>query len=111
MKCVFCQIIDGEIPSEKVRETDALIVIKDISPQAPVHLLVIPKEHLPTLNDCKDRELLGELLETAKVVARAAGIDESGYRTLINTNADGGQVVDHLHIHVLGGRLLSSSMG
>ncbi len=111
MECIFCQIITEDIPSEKVHETDSLIVIKDISPQAPTHLLVIPKEHLPTLNDCKDRELLGELLETAKIMAKATGIEESGYRTLINTNADGGQVVHHLHVHILGGRSLSSAMG
>ncbi len=111
MECIFCQIIAGAIPSEKVHETESLIVIKDIAPQAPTHLLAIPKAHLPTLNDCKDPNLLGELLDTARFMAKATGIEESGYRTLINTNADGGQVVHHLHLHILGGRSLSSSMG
>jgi histidine triad (HIT) family protein len=107
--CLFCRIIAREIPADFVREDDRSLVISDINPQAPTHLLVIPREHLDSLDDAsqKDEALLGHLLRVAAQVANAAGLDESGYRTVINTGAGAGQSVFHLHVHVLGGRPLN----
>ncbi|MGI8555253.1 MAG: histidine triad nucleotide-binding protein [Pyrinomonadaceae bacterium] len=104
--CLFCKIIAGEIPSEKIFEDDVCIVVNDISPQAPTHLLIIPREHLASLDTArsKNQEMLGHLLLTGAELAREKGFAENGYRTVINTNADGGQTVFHLHIHLLGGR-------
>ena len=107
--CLFCRIINGEIPAEFVRQDDRSVVISDINPQATTHLLVIPRAHLDSLNDAsqKDEALLGHLLRVAAQVANAAGLGESGYRTVINTGAGAGQSVFHLHVHVLGGRPLN----
>ena len=107
--CLFCRIIAREIPAEFVKEDDQAVVITDINPQAPTHLLVIPREHLESLNDAtqKDETLLGHLLRVAAQVANAAGLEESGYRTVVNTGAGAGQSVFHLHVHVLGGRPLN----
>jgi histidine triad (HIT) family protein len=104
--CIFCRIIAGEIPSAKVAETSTAIAIRDVAPAAPVHVLVIPKVHITSLADATDSALLGELVTLAAAVARSEGIDSSGYRTVINTGADGGQSVSHLHLHVLGGRAM-----
>ena len=111
MDCIFCKIVAGEIPAERVYETDELIVIKDLHPQAPVHLLVIPKKHYATLLDCDDNAVLGNLLDGVKEVARLKGFSEEGFRTVINTNAGGGQVVFHLHIHVLANKVFSEEIG
>lgn len=111
MDCLFCKIAKGLVPSEKVMETSDIIVIKDVNPQAPLHLLAIPKKHYATLNDVDDPELLSALLLTIKEAARDAGVSESGYRTVINTNSEGGQVVFHLHVHLLGGTPLGPKMG
>ncbi len=111
MDCLFCKIVAGDIPSKKIHETDDLIVIEDINPQAPVHLLIISKEHFLNLNDCEDPALMGKYLAAASTVAKKLRIAESGFRTVINTNAEGGQVVYHLHIHVMGGRQLKGQMG
>ena len=107
--CLFCRIIAREIPAEFVREDDRAVVISDINPQAPTHLLVIPREHLDSLDDAsqKDEALLGHLLRVAAQVANASGLDEGGYRAVINTGAGAGQSVFHLHVHVLGGRPLN----
>jgi len=107
--CLFCRIIAQEIPAEFVKEDDQAVVITDINPQAPTHLLVIPRTHLESLNDAtqKDEALLGHLLRVAAQVANAAGLEESGYRTVVNTGAGAGQSVFHLHVHVLGGRPLN----
>ena len=107
--CLFCRIISGEIPAEFIRQDDRAVVISDINPQAPTHLLVVPRAHLDSLDDAsqKDEALLGHLLRVAAQVANAAGLDESGYRTVINTGAGAGQSVFHLHMHVLGGRPLN----
>jgi histidine triad (HIT) family protein len=107
--CLFCRIINREIPAEIVREDDRSVVISDLNPQAPTHLLVIPRAHLDSLDDAsqKDEALLGHLLRVAAQVANAAGLEESGYRTVINTGAGAGQSVFHLHVHVLGGRPLN----
>jgi histidine triad (HIT) family protein len=107
--CLFCRIITREIPAEFVKEDDQAVVITDINPQSPTHLLVIPREHLDSLDDAsqKDEGLLGHLLRVAAQVANAAGLAQSGYRTVINTGAGAGQSVFHLHVHVLGGRSLN----
>jgi histidine triad (HIT) family protein len=105
---IFGKIARGEIPVETVYEDDEVVAFRDINPQAPVHLLVIPRRSIPTLNDAQpdDAALLGRLVLAAARVAREAGIAEGGYRTVINCNAAAGQTVLHLHLHVLGGRPL-----
>ena len=107
--CIFCKMASHEIPANIIYEDDLCMVFEDINPQAPVHLLVIPKKHITSLNDAGDDDgnLLGHLLSTVAHVAKEKKIAGSGYRTVINTNAEAGQTVFHLHIHVLGGRLLN----
>ena len=104
--CLFCKIGSGQISSKVVMQDDEFLAFDDINPQAPVHVLVIPKRHVVALNDVGggDHALLGRLLDTAILVARKKGIAESGYRVVANTGRDGGQSVFHLHLHVLGGR-------
>jgi len=104
--CLFCRIIDGKIPSEFVLEDERCVVIRDINPQAPMHVLVIPREHLESLDDAsqRDESLLGHLLRLGARVANDQGYAESGYRTVVNTGAGVGQSVFHLHVHVLAGR-------
>ncbi len=106
--CIFCRIVAGEIAAGIVHSDAHAVVFRDVNPQTPVHLLVIPREHVESLNDTgrSDELLLGHLLRVAARAANEAGISESGYRTVINTGADGGQSVFHLHVHVLGGRPL-----
>lgn len=107
--CLFCRIIAGEIPSEIIYTDDRAVAFRDINPQAPVHALVIPREHTESLDEStqKDERLLGHLLRVAARVANEEGLSESGYRTVINTGAGAGQSVFHLHLHVLGGRSLN----
>jgi len=104
--CIFCKIVSGEIPSTRVYEDDVCIGFNDLNPQAPTHILVVPKEHLDSLDkaDSSQKELLGHLLLTSAEIARESGFAEDGYRVVINTNADGGQTVFHLHVHLLAGR-------
>ncbi|MGD2153402.1 MAG: histidine triad nucleotide-binding protein [Gemmatimonadales bacterium] len=104
--CLFCKIAAGEIPAEKVKEDDDWIAFRDISPQAPTHILIIPREHIATLNDLEpgNAALLGQLFLAAKQIAAEEGIAEPGYRTVVNCNADAGQAVFHIHVHLLGGR-------
>ena len=104
--CIFCRIIEGEIPSDLVFEDGVCIGFNDISPQAPTHILIIPREHFASLDAAKEshKETLGHLLLTAADIARKKGIADNGYRVVINTNADGGQTVFHTHLHLLGGR-------
>jgi histidine triad (HIT) family protein len=104
--CLFCRIVAGEIPGDFVHQDERSVVIRDINPQAPTHLLVIPREHIESLDDAshKDESLLGYLLRVAARVANAASLAEGGYRTVINNGAGAGQSVFHLHVHVLGGR-------
>lgn len=104
MDCLFCKIIDKQIPAKIVYEDDFTLAFDDISPQAPIHFLVIPKLHLSSLNEMEDSNLAGKILLTAKKVAKEKGISSSGYRVVLNTNDDGGQTVFHLHAHVLGKR-------
>lgn len=104
--CLFCRIVAKEFPADLVYDDDRSVVIRDINPQAPSHLLVIPRAHLESLNDAsqKDEALLGHLLRVAARVANSEGLVEGGYRTVINNGAGAGQSVFHLHVHVLGGR-------
>lgn len=102
--CLFCRIVRGEIPATIVRETEDFVAFRDINPQAPVHILVIPRRHVASLNAATDASLVGRMSLLAVEIARQEGIAESGYRTVINTNDDGGQTVHHLHVHILGGR-------
>jgi histidine triad (HIT) family protein len=106
--CVFCKIVKGELPAKVVYEDELVMAFHDINPQAPVHILVIPKEHIPTLNDLEERhrELIGHIFLVIKRIAKEQGIDQSGYRVLVNCNRDGGQEVYHLHFHLLGGKPL-----
>ena len=106
--CVFCKIIDGEIPSEKVFESDHLFAFEDINPAAPVHVLIIPKKHVETLNDVSedDETLLGKLLVCARKLAAEKNLSDDGYRVVMNTMAGAGQSVFHIHLHLLGGRPL-----
>ena len=101
--CLFCKIADGAIPAKKVFEDELAFAIQDIKPQGPVHLLVIPKKHVRSLAEEKDMALLGHLLDAARNVAAEQKLSE-GYRVVINTGPHGGQTVDHLHLHVIGGR-------
>lgn len=104
--CIFCKIVDGQIPSTLVFEDDVCVAFNDLSPQAPTHVLIIPRDHVDSLNKAgkSHKEVLGHLLLTAANIARDKGFAEDGYRVVINTNADGGQTVFHLHVHLLAGR-------
>lgn len=104
--CLFCRIVRGEIPAKIVAETDTAVAFRDIDPRAPVHVLVIPREHVVSLSETRDPALVGELALLAAQIAAREGIAESGYRTVINTNSDAGQTVPHLHLHLLGGRAM-----
>ncbi len=107
--CIFCRIVAGEIPAKIVREDEETVAFRDIDPRAPVHVLVIPRRHIASVNELEasDAELVGRLYLAAKEVARAEGVEESGYRLVMNTGPDAGQSVDHIHLHVLGGRDLA----
>jgi len=107
--CLFCRIIRGEAPSQTVHQDEVVVAFKDIRPQAPVHILVCPRKHIPTLNDVRqeDDALISHLFQTARKLAEDYGVHETGYRTVFNVNAGAGQTVFHLHLHVIGGRQLS----
>lgn len=105
-RCLFCRIADGEIPVVLVAQNEYAVAFRDINPQAPVHILVVLRRHVASLADATDGTELGAVALLAAQVAREAGIAESGYRTVINTGADGGQSVGHLHMHLLGGRAM-----
>lgn len=111
--CIFCKISAGQIPSSTVYEDEQVRVIRDINPQAPTHLLVLPKKHMDSVAHAQgeDQALLGHMLLTAANVARSEGIAEDGYRLVINTGSNGAQSVAHLHLHILGGKALSGMMG
>jgi histidine triad (HIT) family protein len=106
--CLFCKIASGDIPASVVHSSERLVAFRDIDPKAPVHILVVPREHLASLDaaDERHRALLGEILLLARRLARDEGVAERGYRTVINTGAEGGQSVHHLHLHLLGGKAL-----
>lgn len=104
--CVFCKIVRGEISSRKVYEDEDVLVFHDINPQAPVHILVIPKKHIENILAISDgdKDLIFKLIKTCNDVARQVGIAEKGFRLVVNTNPEGGQTVYHLHFHIIGGR-------
>ncbi len=107
--CLFCSIVDGTVPADVVLETDEVLAFRDIGPQAPSHVLVIPKRHLDSLGTAEDEDhvLLGRVMLAARDVAISEGLSEGGFRVVLNTGDDGGQTVRHLHAHVLGGRALT----
>lgn len=109
MDCLFCKMVKGEIDTKKVYEDEKIFAFEDINPQAPVHILIIPKKHFASLNEMEevDKELVGHMFFTAAKIAKEKDIAESGYRTVFNTNKGAGQAVFHLHMHLLGGRQLS----
>ncbi len=113
MDCIFCQIVAGNIPSEILYQDEEVIVFRDINPQAPVHLIVIPKRHIPSLVHISEAEssLIGHMVNVANQLAKSEGVFESGYRLVINCGEQGGQLVPHLHLHLLGGRKLSGELG
>jgi histidine triad (HIT) family protein len=104
--CLFCKIASGKIPANLVLEDDVLLAFHDIRPQAPSHLLIIPRRHIATINDCQaqDAELLGRMILAAKSLAKTFGLSEPGYRLVFNINSGGGQEIYHIHLHLLGGR-------
>jgi histidine triad (HIT) family protein len=102
--CLFCRIVRGEIPARSVFEAPDVLAFRDITPQAPVHILVIPRVHIGSLDEATDPQLLGRLTHVAAEIARREGLAAAGYRVVINTREDGGQTVGHLHLHLLGGR-------
>jgi histidine triad (HIT) family protein len=104
--CIFCKIVSGEIPSTRVYEDDVAVAFNDLNSQAPVHILIVPKVHVDSLDKAavSDAEMIGRLLTASAEIARRDGFAENGYRVVINTNADGGQTVFHLHLHLLAGR-------
>lgn len=105
--CLFCKIVRKEIPAKLVYDGDDCIAFRDIDPKAPVHVLVVPREHISSLNEASDPALIGRLAVVAAQIARQEGVAQSGYRTVFNTNRDAGQTVFHLHLHVLGGRSMA----
>jgi len=111
--CIFCKIIAGEIPSTTVYKDDTVTAFRDIHPAAPTHILVVPNKHVATVNDltADDETLVGHLFTTARQIAAAEGVAEAGYRLIINCGPDGGQVVYHLHLHLIGGQRMRHPMG
>ena len=112
-KCLFCRIANGEIPSDIVYQDDKLFAFKDINPQAPTHILIIPKAHISSLVELSDHQekLMGCLIIAAKKIADKESLAKNGYRLVINCGSEGGQVVSHLHLHLIGGRKLSGKIG
>lgn len=113
MDCLFCKIINGEIPSEKVYEDEYVYAFNDISPTAPIHVLIVPKKHISTINDIEecDTELIGRIYLAAKKIAKDKGIAEEGFRVITNCNKNAGQTVFHIHYHLIGGRELGWPAG
>tara|TARA_X000001036_G_C20129255_1_gene582603 strand:- start:97 stop:441 length:345 start_codon:yes stop_codon:yes gene_type:complete len=107
--CLFCKIIDGKIPSDIVYENEHVLAFNDINPIAPIHILIIPKEHISTLNDLEEKhtQTMGEIFLAAKKIAQDKGISESGYRTIFNCNKDAQQTVFHIHLHLIAGRKMT----
>jgi histidine triad (HIT) family protein len=113
MECVFCRIIAGEVPADIVYQDKDFVTFRDIHPQAPTHILIIPKSHIPSMVELTDKQqaLMGRLILLAKELAEKEGISEKGYRLSVSSGADGGQLVPHLHFHLLGGRKLDDRLG
>ena len=113
MDCIFCRIVAGEIPADVVYQDKQLLAFRDINPQAPTHVLIIPKSHIPSLNDTSSRHraLFGAIVLLARDLAKKEGIADKGYRLSVSTGPDGGQLVPHVHFHLIGGRKLSDELG
>ena len=113
MDCIFCKIVNGKIPSDVVYQDEELIAFRDINPVAPVHLLLVPKRHIASLArlDEADSPLMGHMVITASQLAKKEGIAERGYRLVVNSGKEGGQLVPHLHMHLIGGHQLSTGLG
>jgi histidine triad (HIT) family protein len=112
--CIFCKIIAGQIPGELVYQDDKVVAFKDINPEAPVHLLIVPREHIASVTDVKTEKqagLVGHMVLVGNKLAQTNGVKDRGFRLIINVGTDGGQVVQHLHMHLLGGRPLVNRMG
>lgn len=111
--CIFCQIVAGETPTDILYQDEAVIAFRDINPQAPTHLIIIPKRHIPSLTHLSEEDLplIGHMVNTANHLAKREGIAESGYRLVINCGKEGGQLVPHLHMHLIGRRKLSDELG
>ena len=107
--CLFCKIVAGQVPASFVHEDDRAVAFEDINPQAPQHVLIVPREHIESLNDVSkgDEPLIGHLLRVASQIADQRGIGDSGFRTVVNTGPDAGQSVEHVHVHLLGGRSMA----
>ena len=107
--CLFCKIVEGDVPASIVHRDEHLIAFKDINPQAPLHVLIVPRRHIASLNELgpEDDGLVGEMVRRAATLAREHGVSDRGYRTVFNCNADAGQTVFHIHLHLLGGRGMS----
>jgi len=113
MECIFCQIVAGKVPSEILYQDEEVIAFPDINPEAPVHLIIIPKRHISSLAHLSEWELpiIGHMVDIANQLAKRKGVSESGYRLVISCGKEGGQLVPHLHMHLLGGRKLSDTLG
>ncbi len=111
--CIFCKIVAGKIPSQLVHQDDEVIAFRDINPQAPTHILIIPRKHIASLSEATEAEtlLMGHMVMVAKKLAEQEGVAATGYRLVINCGRQGGQLVPHLHLHLLAGRQLSGSLG
>lgn len=112
MDCIFCQIVAGKVPSEIIYQDEEVIAFRDINPEAPVHLLIIPRKHIPSLIHLSEADLplIGSMVSIANQLAKREGISEGGYRLVINCGEQGGQLVPHLHMHLIGGRKLSDRL-
>jgi histidine triad (HIT) family protein len=112
MDCIFCRIVAGEVPSQVLYQDEEIFAFRDINPMAPTHVLIIPKKHIDSLADVADEEtpLIGRMVKIANRIAREENVGESGYRLIISSGKEGGQIVPHLHMHLLGGRNLSSKL-
>lgn len=107
MDCIFCKIIQRQIPADIVFENDQIVAFRDINPQAPTHILIVPKQHVANTNDLNSKDTWDGILNGVKSIVIEEGIEKSGYRIVINCGMHGGQTVDHLHVHILGGRLMA----
>jgi histidine triad (HIT) family protein len=111
MACIFCQIVSGEVASEIMYRDEEVVAFRDIEPRAPTHIIIMPKKHVSSLAEVEDEALIGRMVKVAKELAEQEGISAKGYRLVVNCGRDGGQVIPHLHMHLLGGRHLSANMG
>jgi len=111
--CIFCKIVSGEIPGTIVHQDDEATAFRDINPAAPTHILIVPNRHIDSVNALtdEDKPLVGHLFRVAGQLAKSEGIDQSGYRIIVNTGADGGQTVFHMHVHLIGGQPMKHPMG